>query len=82
MIRDLTKMVAVALALGAVTISAQTASAAANRDDRINTGFEGRACIALGSGKLDLVSVRASLEQQIPERRGDFEPIHPDQMLA
>lgn len=82
MIRDLARTTAVTLALVAMMISAQTARATTNRDEPVKSGLEALACIEIVPVKLNLTSLRKSLEQPTPERQGDFETVPPDRALA
>ena len=61
MIRCSWKMTAVAVTVVAMIFSSQASSAATSQEQSVN-GVQPNACTAIATAKLDLTSVRASLE--------------------
>jgi hypothetical protein len=82
MIRHSWKITVVAFAVLPVVVSSQAAGAATNYGQSVKFGLQPNACTAIAPAKLDLASVRASLEQVTRQRHGDFEPIPSDHALA
>ena len=92
MIRYSWKMTAVAVTVVAAMFSSQASSAATSQEQSVN-GFQPNACTAIAMAKLDLTSVRASLEHfdlrvgtkfggADERRRGDFESVPSYRALA
>ena len=91
MIRCSWKMTAVAVTVVAMIFSSQASSAATSPEQSVN-GFQHNACTAITTAKLDLTSVRASLEHfdqrvgnfgRADERRhGDVESVTPYRALV